>query len=130
VRKLTYDDSGFPGEIPGLYGSLSQPRPSYEWYEQYHVLGPDCAKVHKCDHGLCHACHAKWHMDWVEYGKKKDAFMEALEDPDAVPVGSTQGGSDLTSVGHDPQPPTYGNMRTHPARIAKRRLGQRLGRGA
>lgn len=65
-------------------------------------------------------------MDWVEYGQKKDAFMNALEDPDAVQVGSALGGSDSTSVGSDPRPPAYGRMRTHPARIAKRRLSQKL----
>ncbi|KAJ4256567.1 hypothetical protein NW757_004194 [Fusarium falciforme] len=118
----------FDSEIPGLYGSGKRPRLHYDWYEQYHRLGPDCEKVHGCQHGqFCHQCHADWHKAWSHFFKRQD---EVDDEVAATTNYDIRKGYLGTALGfeHSPKPviesipPRGGKIRTHPARIAKEKL--------
>lgn len=53
---------------PGIYGTTTQPRSHYCWYEQYHEPGPSCEMVHgKGTSGSHTEIHAEWKEDWDEY---------------------------------------------------------------
>ncbi|UPK97016.1 hypothetical protein LCI18_007951 [Fusarium solani-melongenae] len=118
----------FDSEIPGLYGSGKRPRLHYDWYEQYHKFGPDCEKVHGCQHGqLCHECHADWHKAWSHFFKRQD---EVDDEVAATANYDIRKGYLGTALGfeHSPKPviqpipPRGGKIKTHPARIAKEKL--------
>ncbi|KAM5347977.1 hypothetical protein ACJ41O_007801 [Fusarium nematophilum] len=126
--------AGFDSEIPGLYGSGTRPRLHYDWYEQYHRLGPDCAKVHGCHQGTyCHECHAKWHKAWARYFKAEEERELALEDPEryqnetgedlrAGYMGALMEDGDWRELAPELLPPAGGKLRVHPVRIAKHKL--------
>ncbi|KAM0297965.1 hypothetical protein ACHAPM_009247 [Fusarium culmorum] len=123
-------------EIPGLYGSGIRARPHYGWYEQYHLTGLDCAKVHGCTHNpgrVCHSCHADWHKAWSVYFKAHEILDEAVANPQqyltdtGVDVrkdylGHLLEGSGWEVLALELQPPTGNSIRLHPTRIAKHRL--------
>ncbi|KAJ3465949.1 hypothetical protein MRS44_006607 [Fusarium solani] len=118
----------FDSEIPGLYGSGKRPRLHYDWYEQYHRFGPDCQRVHGCQHGqFCHQCHADWHKAWSHFFKRQD---EVDDEVAATANYDIRKGYLGTALGfeHSPKPviqpipPRGGKIRTHPVRIAKEKL--------
>lgn len=118
----------FDSEIPGIYGSGKRPRLHYDWYEQYHRFGPDCQKVHGCQHSqFCHQCHADWHKAWSSFFKRQDemdAEMETAANYDIRKgyLGTALGFEHSPMPLIEPTPPRGGKMRTHPARIAKEKL--------
>ncbi|KAM0432849.1 hypothetical protein ACHAPT_004551 [Fusarium lateritium] len=115
----------FDGEIPGIYGSGKRPRLEYDYYEQYHLLGPDCEKVHACEHGkVCHQCHADWHMAWFQYFKLKDAIDAEIGEYDIRKgyLGTALGPEHAQMLAFEPIRPPGGKLRTHPARVAKEKL--------
>ncbi|EKJ72610.1 hypothetical protein NXS19_008847 [Fusarium pseudograminearum] len=123
-------------EIPGLYGSGVRARPHYGWYEQYHLTGLDCAKVHGCTHNpgrVCHSCHADWHKAWSVYFKAHELLDEAVANAEqyltdtGVDVrkdylGHLLEGSGWEVLALELQPPAGNSIRLHPTRIAKHRL--------
>ncbi|WAO85128.1 Hypothetical protein NCS54_00236300 [Fusarium falciforme] len=118
----------FDSEIPGLYGSGKRPRLHYDWYEQYHRLGPDCEKVHGCQHGqFCHQCHADWHKAWSHFFKRQDEVDDEVAATTNYDIrkgylGTALGFEHSPKPVIEPIPPRGGKIRTHPARIAKEKL--------
>ncbi|KAJ3521729.1 hypothetical protein NM208_g13161 [Fusarium decemcellulare] len=128
----------FDSEIVGIYGSGQRPRLNYDWYEQYHRLGLDCAKVHGCRHNMliCHECHADWHKAWSRFFKVEEEIslaLKALEDlgqcQDETGQDMREGyegdliqNEDWQALAPELTPPAGGKVRTHPARMAKHLL--------
>ncbi|KAF5022290.1 hypothetical protein F66182_5667 [Fusarium sp. NRRL 66182] len=126
----------FDPEIPDLYGSGLRARPHYDWYEQYHPVGYECAIVHRCDHNPgrhCHECHAAWQRAWSRYCKAQELLLEAVEDPEKYLeetgidlrqgyMGALMQGSGWEVLAPELQPPAGGKVRIHPARIARHKL--------
>ncbi|RGP80859.1 srp40-suppressor of mutant ac40 of rna polymerase i and iii [Fusarium longipes] len=141
-------DSQYPGnfspllipsldpEIPGLYSSSIRARPHYDWYEQYHDPGLDCAKVHGCAHNpgrMCHSCHANWLKAWSLYFEAHKLLDEAAANPQKYLeetgldirqdfMGYLMQGSGWQVLAPELQPPVANSIRLHPTRIAKHRL--------
>ncbi|KAF7546815.1 hypothetical protein G7Z17_g8152 [Cylindrodendrum hubeiense] len=114
-------------EIPGIYGSALRSRLNYDWYEQYHVFGIDCARVHGCRR-VCHECHAKWHRDWARYFQVEEEIASALENPNGYLHMGEDGFGVLQILDSIPSPPRGGKVRDHPARLSKQRLlAQKVG---
>jgi hypothetical protein len=123
-------------EIPDLYHSGMRPRPHYDWYEQYHAVGFECAKVHGCTHNPgrhCHRCHAAWQRAWSQYFKAEELLNEAAANPESYLeemdidmrqdyMGVLMQGSGWEVLAPELQPPAGGSLRLHPTRIAKHRL--------
>ncbi|KAM0244742.1 hypothetical protein ACHAP5_005971 [Fusarium lateritium] len=126
----------FDHEIPDLHHSGVRPRPHYNWYEQYHAVGSECAKVHGCTHNpgrCCHGCHAAWQMSWSQYFKAEELLNEAAANPESYLeemdidmrqdyMGVLMQGSGWEVLAPELQPPAGGSLRLHPTRIAKHRL--------
>ncbi|KAM0563363.1 hypothetical protein ACHAPJ_001081 [Fusarium lateritium] len=126
----------FDPEIPDLYGSGLRPRLHYDWYEQYHAVGLNCAKVHGCNHNPgrhCHKCHAEWHKAWSRYFKAEELLNEAAANPEKYLketgldmrkgyMGALMEGSGWEVLAPELKPPAGGKLRIHPARIAKHKL--------
>ncbi|KAM0294827.1 hypothetical protein ACHAQK_004053 [Fusarium lateritium] len=126
----------FDHEIPDLYHSGVKPRPHYDWYEQYHAVGSECAKVHGCTHNpgrCCHGCHAAWQRSWSQYFKAEELLNEAAANPESYLeemdidmrqdyMGVLMQGSGWEVLAPELQPPAGGSLRLHPTRIAKHRL--------
>ncbi|KAJ4270122.1 hypothetical protein NW762_001795 [Fusarium torreyae] len=126
----------FDPEIPDLYGSGLRPRLHYDWYEQHHAVGLDCAKVHGCNHNPgrhCHKCHAEWHKAWSRYFKAEALLNEAAANPEKYLketgldmrkgyMGALMEGSGWEVLAPELKPPAGGKLRIHPARIAKHKL--------
>lgn len=123
-------------EIPDLFHSGVRPRPHYDWYEQYHTVGFECAKVHGCTHNPgrhCHRCHAAWQRAWSQYFKAEELLNEAAANPERYLeemgfdmrqgyMGVLMQGSGWEVLAPELQPPAGGSLRLHPTRIAKHRL--------
>ncbi|KAF4965281.1 hypothetical protein FSARC_6899 [Fusarium sarcochroum] len=126
----------FDPEIPDLYGSGLRPRLHYDWYEQFHAVGLECAKVHGCNHNPgrhCHKCHAEWHKAWSRYFKAEELLNEAAANPEKYLketgldmrkgyMGALMEGSGWEVLAPELKPPAGGKLRIHPARIAKHKL--------
>lgn len=121
----------FDSDIPGLYGSSMGARLHYEWYEQYHVLGPDCAKVHEgCHRGTyCHSCHAEWHHAWARFIRTEEEIVLALGNPELYESAQNMELEKWRGLASELAPPLGGKVRLHPTRIANERLFRQLGTG-
>ncbi|KAF4445108.1 SRP40-Suppressor of mutant AC40 of RNA polymerase I and III [Fusarium austroafricanum] len=123
-------------EIPDIYGSGLRPRLHYDWYEQYHFTGLDCAKVHGCTHNpgrVCHPCHAGWQDAWARFFKAEELLQEAAADPERYLketgldirmdfMRALMEDSDWKVLAPELQPPAGGKVRIHPTRAAMHKL--------
>ena len=99
------------------FGAASQPRPHWDWYEQYHRFGDDCTKVHGCNCEcalklrVCNECHIKWVEDWNVYFEAQERQTRSLAPAEGVSVDNVWKPRE-TGV----EAPKGGSLRIHPKR--------------